>query len=271
MNCFKIVLLLIFLVHISCNTNEASKANIVKYFDDAIEDSLNPNWYTHQVAHPDRLQIVKDPINNNNDVLKVSLNVGDKVAKGYRSEIIIKPKDSFGYCNSYSFKFMFPESFFVVEKEGVGRILLNQWHNVPYPGYNYTDQIVKVRVPFAFMVEHFPDGKFHLVMHYGLKVGTMNEMEFGVWPEEIEPNVWYTFENDIFWSLYEDGYAIPRVNSIPFKVDKKSSPIFQGANMYHVLPHDYKMGVYWNGVQQNSRYVLFDEFYMNTQRTGYFK
>ena len=240
-----------------------------KIFDDPIQDSLKDFWYTHQVASPDRLKIVNDPDNSNNDLLKVSLQVGDKVAGGSRSEIFIKPKDSFGYRNNYSFRFKFPKSFFEnEEKEGV--ILLNQWHNVPYPGYNYTNQIVKVRVPFAMMVKHTTDGEFYMLLHYGLKVGILNEMVFAKWPGNLKPDVWYTFENEIFWSLYDDGYAIPKIDGTCFQVEDKDVCTLKGANMYHVRPHDYKMGLYWSAGHMHDRYIYYDEFYMNTQRTSYF-
>ncbi|WP_432412277.1 heparin lyase I family protein [Rasiella sp. SM2506] len=261
--------LLIFSINISCDTNVASKEQVVKNFDDNIEDSLNSFWYTHQVAHPDRLQIVKDPDNSENDLLKVSLEPEDKVAKGNRSEIVFKPKDSFGYRNRYSFKFKFPKSFFK-KQTTQGHILLNQWHNVPYPGYNYGDQIVKVRVPFALMVEHQPDGTFKMILHYGLRVNTLNDMVWAVWPGELGPDVWYTFENEIFWSLYNDGYTKPKLNDICFEVKGEQRCNFEGANMYHILPHDYKMGLYWNGKQENNIHIFYDDFKMTAERIGYF-
>ena len=102
----------------SCNfyEKENQSTNIIsRNFDDSFNDSLMPFWYTHQAAHPDRFQIVKDSNDANNDLLKVYLTKLDTVAKGLRSEIIIKPKDSFGYLNKHSFRFKFPKSFF--EKE----------------------------------------------------------------------------------------------------------------------------------------------------------
>ena len=238
-------------------------------YNDKWQDSFQPFWYTHQVAHPDRLKFVEDPDNQNNDLLRVSLQKFDTIAKGYRSEIIIKPKDSFGYLNKHSFRFKFPKSFFEKE-EKKGVILLNQWHNVPYPGYNYTNQIVKVRVPFAMMVEHTPDGQFYMKLHYGLRVGLLNEMVFAIWPGELKPDVWYTFENEIFWSMYSDGYSKPKINGTCFKIAEKETCTFEGANMYHTLPHDFKMGLYWSPGHTNNRYIFYDDFKMETQRISYF-
>ena len=202
----------------SCNfENKKDKLNHIVYrnFDDSFQDSLQPFWYTHQAAHPDRFQIVKDSNNPDNDLFKVSLKKEDYVAKGFRSEIVLKSQDSFGYCNNYSFKFKFPSSFFKNESTQ-GVILLNQWHNVPYPGYTYKDQIVKVRVPFALMAEHKPDSSFQMKIHYGLRVNTLNEMVYAIWPGELKPDVWYTFENEIFWSMYGDGYSMPVIDNICF-------------------------------------------------------
>ncbi len=258
----------------SCNQNtkeeiQINKENYKRVYDDPIEDSLQPFWYTNQIADPKRLEIVEDPDSSENDLFKVFLEPGDKVAKGNRSEIVIKPQDSFGYRNNYSFKFKFTKSFFKKQNTH-GYILLNQWHNVPYPGYNYRNQVVKVRVPFALMVEHHPDGSFKMVMHYGLRVNTLDEMVWAVWPGELKPDVWYTFENEIFWSLYSDGYSKPKLNNILFEVEGIETSTFVGANMYHVLPHDYKMGLYWNGKQKNNIHIFYDDFKMTTERIAYF-
>lgn len=240
-----------------------------RIYNDKFQDSFNSFWYTDQVVHPDRLQFVEDPEDKDNDLLKVSLERTDTIAKGFRSEIIIKPKDSFGYANKHSFRFKFPKSFFEKE-EKKGVILLNQWHNVPYPGYNYTNQIVKVRVPFAMMVEHTPEGEFYMKLHYGLKVGTLDEMVYAIWPGELKPDVWYTFENEIFWSMYGDGYSKPKIDGICFETEGKEVCTFEGANMYHVRPHDYKMGLYWSPGHTQNRHIFYDDFKMTTERIGYF-
>ncbi|RDK88508.1 heparin lyase I family protein [Marinirhabdus gelatinilytica] len=269
-----IYVFLVPLVLFSCKQNENRDIVISNHgekreYNDKFQDSFNSFWYTHQVASPDRLQFVKDPSDDSNDLLKVSLTKTDTVAKGFRSEIIIKPKDSFGYLNKHSFKFKFPKSFFEKE-EKKGVILLNQWHNVPYPGYNYRNQIVKVRVPFAMMVEHTPNGDFYMKLHYGLNVGTLNEMEYAIWPGELKPDVWYTFENEIFWSLYEDGYSKPKIDGICFESGDEEVCSFEGANMYHILPHDYKMGLYWSPGHVHDRHIYYDDFKMTTERVGYF-
>ena len=147
---------------------------------------------------------------------------------------------------------------------------MNQWHDVPYPGFNYTTSKIRARVPFAMYLEHQPEGEFELWIHYGLKVGDIDKMIYAKWPGEIKTDVWYTFENEIFWSLYEDGYARPKLNNLCFKVENNIECELKGANMYHIRPNDYKMGLYWSGVQEHNRYIYYDDFKMSSQRTGYF-
>ena len=42
------------------------------------------------------------------------------------------------------------------------------------------------------------------------------------------------------------------------------------ANMYHILPHDYKMGLYWSPGHVHDRHIYYDDFKMTTERVGYF-
>lgn len=107
-------------------------------------------------------------------------------------------------------------------------------------------------------------------LHYGRSVGDINEMIYAFWPGELKPDVWYTFDNEIFWSLYHDGYSKPRINGICFEVEAQEACKFEGANMYHPLPHDYKMGLYWSPGHVHNRHIFYDDFKMTTERVGYY-
>lgn len=86
-----------------------------------------------------------------------------------------------------------------------------------------------------------------MVIYYGLRVNILNEMIWVIWLGELELDVWYIFENEIFWSFYDDGYLILKINRICFKIEGKEVCKFEGVNMYYILLYDYKMGFYWNG------------------------
>ena len=127
--------LFILMIFVACGEKKkidqpTSSAKYQKVYKDDFTDTIQSFWRTNQITHPDRLQIVTDPLNPDNDVMKISLEKGDRIAKGYRNEIVVNPKDSFGYLNKYSYRFMFPESFFQKE-EKKGIIVLNKWHDEP--------------------------------------------------------------------------------------------------------------------------------------------
>ncbi|QIE59916.1 hypothetical protein G5B37_10170 [Rasiella rasia] len=262
------------LVCIACDDKSETELTVEKekftrVYNDDFTDTIQPFWRTNQITHPDRLQIVTDPLNADNDVMKISLEKGDRIAKGYRNEIVVNPKDSFGYLNKYSYRFMFPESFFQKE-EKKGIIVLNQWHDEPYPGFTWATKKIKARPPFAMYVEHTPEGEFYMILHSGIRMGNVDEMKISRWPGKLEPNKWYTFEADIFWSIYEDGYVKPKINDLCFEFDGVSQCTFQATNMYHKIPNYFKWGLYWSGTQENNRYIYYDDFKMNTERIGYF-
>jgi hypothetical protein len=276
MNLFRVIVgMLVLLLGFSCSDNkEKTKPTLSedykRVYKDSFEgDTIQPFWRTNQIVAPSRLQIVEDPSNAKNKVLKISLETGDSVAKGFRNEIVIHSKDSFGYFNKYSYRFMFPKSFFQKEKKK-GIIVLNQWHDEPYPGFSWKNKAIKVKPPMAMYVEHTPDGKFKMVLHSGVRMGDVDEMTLVRWKDDLKPDMWYTFECEIFWSLYEDGYVKASINDICFELDGTEQCKFPATNMYHKRPNYYKMGLYWSGWQEHNRFIYYDDFKMTTERVSYF-
>ena len=266
---------LVLFVCFSCSEKkEENKSTISedykRVYEDTFEnDTIQPFWKTQQISHPDRLQLVSDPLDSKNTVMKISIEPGDFIAGGYRNEIVFRSDDSLGYLTKYSYRFMLPESFFEKE-EKAGSIVLNQWHDDPYPGFTWATKKISVRPPFAMYVEHNPEGEFFMKLHSGVKMGNVNEMTISKWPEKLEPNKWYTFQTEIFWSIYEDGYVKASINGTCFEVDGVSECKVNATNMYHKIPNYYKMGLYWSKGHANKRHIYYDDFNMVTERIGYF-
>ncbi len=278
-NRFKYVILLLTLVVLSCNKNEkktieedkipTTEGDFKREFQDNFEDSLQPFWFDHQFTDPSRLSLVKDPLDKNK-VLRIDLKVEDYIAGGYRSELVVRSKDSFGYINNLSVKFLFPKSFFKKEKKN-GIIVIQQWHDEPYPGFSWKTNKNKIHPPQGLYVKHDTLGNFNLVFKSGLKGGKMYEIVLAEYEENLKPNIWYTFSLETFWSLYsKDGYFKPRINGKCFKKKNQDLCKIYGRNMYHTIPNYYKMGIYRSGTQENDRFMFFDDFNMVTKRISYF-
>ena len=268
--CFTMFVAILF----SCNEKTDNEISLFqegekRVYADDFEDGIQPFWRVNQLVDPSRLLIVKDPLNEDNKVAKVSIKRGDRIAGGYRNEIIIDSKDSLGYLNKFSYKFMFPKSFFEKEdKRGI--IVLTQWHDEPYPGFTWTTKKIKVKPPMAMYVEHTPNGRFEMVLHSGVRMGNVDELKLVRWKESLEPDVWYTFSCEIFWSIYEDGYVKASINDKCFEYQGKEQCTYQATNMYHKIPNYYKMGLYWSGTEEHDRHIYYDDFKMTTQQIGYF-
>ncbi len=267
--------LLAAIILFSCNGNEqkalpTKSSDFKRVYVDNFTDTIEPFWRINQITHPDRLKIVEDPTDPSNDVLKISLETGDSIAKGYRNEIVIHSKDSFGYINKYSYRFMFPKEFFKKEPKS-GIIVLNQWHDEPYPGFSWKNKAIKVKPPFAMYISHDTTAtNYKMVMHSGVKMGAVNEMTVAEWPNVLQPEQWYEFNCEIFWSLYEDGYVKASINNVCFEIEDQSQCVFPATNMYHKRPNYYKMGLYWSAGHTHNRYIYYDDFKMETKRIGYF-
>lgn len=266
--------ILAFLICFSCTEKKEDTEKIIskeykRVYEDSFEgDTIKPFWKTQQISHPDRLKLVKDPLDSKNNVMKISIEPGDIVAGGYRNELMFRSYDSLGYLTKYSYRFMLPDSFFKKE-EKAGSIVLNQWHDDPYPGFTWATKKIKVRPPFAMYVEHTLEGEFYMKLHCGVKMGNVNEMTISKWPDKLEPNKWYTLQTEIFWSIYEDGYVKTSINDTCFQLEGVPQCKNSGTNMYHKIPNYYKMGLYWSKGHTNNRHIYYDDFKMVTKRIGY--
>ncbi|GEQ84850.1 hypothetical protein ULMS_03580 [Patiriisocius marinistellae] len=269
--------LLIVLIFFSCKNDKeifqktiiknkeetSSNKNILKKFEDNFDVKLNSFW-KRENQDSARIKIVNDPLEQENKVLKVDLNLGDYVSGGLRSEILIEPKDSFGYKTNYSFKFLLPNDFFK-ENEDKGWIIIHQWHDSPPPGFGWSTYKEKTQPPLHLLIEHNPDGIYYLYFKTGLKTGGMDEIYTTIWKENLKPNQWYEFSCEVLWSLYNnEGYSIPKLNgNYPF--DLKGDTMVKRErimrrNMYNSLPNYFKMGLYRSGTEKHNRSIYFDDF-----------
>ena len=252
---------------VDSNSSNDSIVNL-HVFEDDFENKLQKFWNTNEFADTTRYSIVQDPLNPENKVLRIALELEDRVAKGYRSEIKVKTSlDSFGYKNKLSFKFLLPDSFYAKEEKN-GRIVIQQWHNRPYPGLDWRTSI-KVRPPEALYFEHTEDGDWSLILQSGLFVGKIDEVRLGK-VDTIPPNVWHKFDLESYWSLYPDGYFKASFNDECFVYEEGEQCKIDGKNMYHTNPSYFKMGLYRSGSQTNNRIIYFDDFNMSTGRVHYF-
>lgn len=270
--------MIVFLVIISCvdkgdvgTDKELKKVaeKIEKVYIDSFEDQIKPFWKL-QLADSSRIQIVKDPTNEENEVLRVDLMLEDYVSGGYRSELVIKNKDSFGYKNNHSFKFMLPEEFFQKE-EKKGLYVIHQWHDTPWPGFTWATNKNKTHPPAVLFIQHYPNGDFKLIYKIGVLSGSINEIVLLKREANLEPNKWYTFSCEMFWSLYsKDGYFKPTINGEYFTLKGKEVPKIYRRNMTHIRPAYWKFGLYRDGKNQTiDRFMYIDDFKMTSSREHY--
>lgn len=250
----------------SIKTKESlAKARV---FNDDFEKDLQDFWNTNEFVDSSRYGIVQDPLSPNNKVLRIVLKPKDRIAKGPRSEIKVKKSiDSFGYRNNVSFKFMLPESFYAKE-EKKGGIAIQQWHNRPYPGFDWKTS-PKVRPPEALYFKHNEKGEWTLFLQTGLSVGNIHELRLGK-IDSVSPNTWHTFNLESFWSMYSDGYFKASLDNQCFVYEEGEQCKVNGRNVYHTSPSYFKMGLYSSGSQENDRVIYFDDFEMTAQRIHYF-
>lgn len=266
---------------LSCNSNEDKTIKFqeatpalssLQVFEDDFENAqLADFWVTNQFSDPSRYALVDDPLNPDNKVLRIDLKIEDRVAGGWRSEMKVKPNDSFGYKNQFSFKFFLPDNFYAKENEK-GIIVIQQWHDDPYPGFTWKTNKNKAGPPQGLLFQHDENNDWSLVLKTGLRSGNMIETRMGT-IDTVATGMWHEFELETFWSLYEDGYFKGRLNGQCFTYndnDKGENCVIPGKNMYHIKPNYYKMGLYRSGSQLNDRHIYFDDFKMTTGRIGYF-
>ena len=261
---------------LSCKNNSKEHNNIEgtakslykRTYNDDFENGIQSFWKAHQFVSKDRYGIVEDPLNPDNKVMRIDLKKGDRIAGGYRGELVIKSNDSFGYKNKLSFKFLLPKSFYKKEdKKGI--IVIQQWHDEPYPGFTWATNKNKLGPPQGLYFEHSENGEWTLVFKSGLKAGKIYEVKLGRY-FDLKPDVWHSFSLETFWSLYnKDGYFMAKVNGNCFTYDKEEKCKLYQRNMYHTIPNYYKMGLYQSGSQEHDRHIFYDDFKMTTKRTHY--
>lgn len=278
----KAVLLVILSVTMtSCLTKEekdqkleeltAEVKGVTFYNDDFDGDALKDFWRTNQFTDPSRWGLVEDPLDPDNKVLRIDLKLDDYIAGGWRSEMKVMPKDSFGYKNNLSFKFFLPDSFYADEVSN-GYVVIQQWHDDPYPGFTWKTNKNKAGPPFGLYLEHKKGGDWNLVLKTGLKTGNINEVRLGR-IDTVATGQWHEFNLETYWSLYEDGYFKGTLNGNCFSYDDNQEGevcTILGRNMYHIRPNYFKMGLYRTKSMVNDRHIYFDDFKMSTGRIGYF-
>lgn len=252
------LLIIIFLLSttISCNKAKSFKTKFQDDFESGIQD-----YWLKEVSNESRCVVVKDPLNENNNVLRIKIDTSDYRSGGKRSELVVRPNDYIGDITKYSFKFLLPESFFQKE-EKEGWIMIHQWHDEPAPGFSWSTYNRKTIPPFTLTFKHTSDGKYVLLVGTGLIIGNINEKVRYIYPESIEPNKWYTFTNEIKWHVYtEKSYAIPQLNGISFIEENKEQTLekLKFRNMYNSRPNYFKFGLYWGGTAKHNREIFFDD------------
>ena len=101
-----------------------------------------------------------------------------------------------------------------------------------------------------------------------INITDINEVSHLTYKDELIPNHWYTFESEIKWHVYgKYSYCKPKLDGEDFSNNKKER-IYTTRNMYNSKPNYFKMGLYWSGIEENSRSIYFDDisFYNKTER-----
>ncbi len=223
-------------------------------------DYLKPFWDTTETQKGGSYEIVPVPGNPNNYALHMYLFPGEEIQNGKRNELKLSTKDSLGYTIHYSFRFMFPETFFKSREER-SWVIFHQWHDRPPKGVSWSDYHRQTHPPIAVYIQMLPDHKNRIVYVYGLWDKDMNHKQTYTYSEFLKPGVWYTFENTVYWSLTGAGYSIPKINGryLVAESEDKAHKV-HGANQFNPVPNYYKMGLYGNYKRADTIAVYFDDF-----------
>lgn len=271
------LLLIIFVCSffISCNQEneqvieplpEAEEVDLTRVYKEDFEKDFKDFWL-FEAQDSSRFMIVKDPLNSDNQVLKVNLKLDDYNSGGRRAELRTIHTEPLDYLSKYGFDFMLPDSFFEeVEKPGI--IFIHQWHDQADPGFNWSTQNKVTHPPIRLFIDIKEDNKYKLVFGAGLETGNMNEVIYSVWEENLEPNRWYSFSCEVFWHVYNDeAYAIPMLDGKYFysnNTEEEHRHKILRRNMYNGIGNYFKMGLYMFGKEHDEKYAFFDNFYLES-------
>lgn len=254
MNFKPLIISTLFFIIISCDNK-----NTIQKFNDEF-NSLDTLWNTSQTSNEKNYKIVSDPKNPENKVIKFKLYPDDYVSNGKRSEFTLKTKDTIGLKVHYSFKFLLEPDFFSRLKEQ-DWIMLHQWHDKPPRHLTWKNYGMLTRPPIHLYIQTNPDDNYFLVYAYGLANKNKKEMRHIIYKAPLEPNKWYTFENEVLWDDQKSAFSIPKVNnSYLIESDEDKEHKIYGANMYNDVPNYYKMGLYGNNKCNDTISVLIDDF-----------
>lgn len=242
--------------------------NLKFIYKDDFENELQDFWFMEAVDST-RFEIVQDPLDENNKVLQVNLQLDDYANGGSRAEIKLTENEPLDVLSKYSFRFLLPESFFQTD-EKPGMIIIHQWHDQADPGFNWVTQKKSTHPPVHLFVDRKEGGKYQLVFKTGLETGDMNETVASVWSEDLVANKWYTFSCEVLWHIYTDtGYALPMLDGKPFynnSQDLKNPHRIYRRNMYNGIGNYFKIGLYKFGNEKHPRTIYFDDFILESEK-----
>ena len=267
------VVVLIVINCVSCKENQTVENTERFTFIDDFENELQPFW-DKEIADESRYSIVDDPLSPGNKVLKVHLKLEDMVANGRRAEFPLWPSDSLGFKTNYRFRFMLPEDFFHSD-ESEGQIIIHQFHDMPDPGFDWSNQHKVTHPPVYLSVKRDDNHVYTMLFRTGLETGGMNESVIAESKVPLIPNKWYVFSNEIYWHVYTNkAYAIPKLDDeymFTEEVNGRKSHKIRRRNMYNSIPNYPKIGLYRQGGELHDRTIYFDDFYYETRRAGDFQ
>ncbi len=244
--------------------SSCEQPNTVISFQDSF-DSKSSGWITVQMADSTRHIIVQDPLDSGNNCLKLSQFPTDHFAGAKRSEYVFRPDVAPGRTVNYSFKFMFPKSFFKPRDQN-DWIIIQQWHDEPPKDTLWQDYKENTKPPMALLIGLKPSGQHTIEFKYGLKSNQFNQDQTVMYSGTLQPDTWYTFANTIAWSMEnESGYAIPKINGeylVPKSKQEEHKVL--GRNMYNNVPNYYKTGLYGNKKSNDTIFFYLDEFSYKT-------
>ncbi len=251
--------LAVLLLLMICSACQQEEKLIASYSDNF--DTNDPMWNTKQISDSARFVVVDDPKDPNNKCLKFGLLPEDFNAGKRRNELVLRAEDTIGYTVSYSFRFMLPKEFFK-DRAQDDWIMLQQWHDEPPRGKTWAEYAAKSKPPVSLFLTVGPDQKCVMQYTYGLKDKYKNEKKFIKLNQDLLPDTWYTFSNEIYWSMDSTGYSIPKLNDkyLAHYNNAKADPKLKGRNMYNDVPNYYKMGLYGNQLTNDTIHVYYDEF-----------
>ncbi|WP_165311220.1 polysaccharide lyase [Vibrio ziniensis] len=235
---------------LQCPSNDVKKSPQYYRFSDLSQI----NDWGHHYSYPYSAQIVSDPMDDSNKVLRVEIREGDTyrtyTGERHRAEIYEAYKANFNQLTHYSFRVLIPDEWQFVDV----RSLIAQWHATPDRHLGEISRSPNLGIELRNDRFVIRGQASQVPVNTDNKKGMQRKTHYV--SEPIKRNFWYQFDVVVNWSYEENGVIQISINSEPVVN-------FNGATSYYdcIGPY-FKMGIYRDDTPKTF-VIYFDDYQRN--------